>query len=170
MSPVSAKIGKYCTISPDVEFGGDVVVHGFVNLYGCQIGDNCSIGSFVEIQRDASLGKRVRIQSHSFICSHVIIDDDVFVGHHVSFTNDRYPTSPKATSGSWTSEGIRVGKGASIGSGAVILCGVNIGAGAVIGAGSMVTHDIPAHTVAAGVPARILRELSPNQQWKGGAN
>ena len=168
MNSANPKIGKYCTIAPDVEFGSQVVVYGFANLYGCRIGDDCRIGTFVEIQRDSTLGKRVRIQSHSFICSNVVIEDDVFVGHNVSFINDRYPAAPKASAGTWVVEGIRVGRGASIGSGAVILCGVEIGDGSVIGAGSVVTVNVPAHTVVAGVPAKILRTLSPHEHWKGG--
>lgn len=133
--PLNTQIGKYCVVSDDVEIGKNVVLHGFVNLYGCKIGDDSRIGTFVEIQSEVILGKRARVQSHSFICSNVVIEDDVFVGHNVSFINDRHPTSPKAMSGAWTLEGIRVGRGASIGTGAVILCGVDIGEGAVIGRG-----------------------------------
>jgi acetyltransferase-like isoleucine patch superfamily enzyme len=152
-------IGEYCTIAPDVRFGDRVVVHGFVNLYGCQIDDDCRIGTFVEIQKDVVLGKRVRVQSHSFICSNVFIEDDVFVGHNVSFINDRYPTSQNAVSGNWKSESIRVCQGASIGTGSVILCGVEIGQGSIVGAGAVVTQNIPANTIVAGVPAKPIRTL-----------
>jgi UDP-2-acetamido-3-amino-2,3-dideoxy-glucuronate N-acetyltransferase len=159
VNSVDLKIGKYCTIAPDVKFGDRVVVHGFANLYGCRIDDDCRIGTFVEIQRGVVLGKRVRIQSHSFICSNVFIEDDVFVGHNVSFINDRYPTSQNAASGNWKSESVRVCQGASIGTGAVILCGVEIGQDSVVGAGSVVTHSIPARTIFAGVPAKFMRQL-----------
>jgi len=168
MEASNPQIGKYCTIASDVEFGSGVIVHGFANLYGCQIGDDCRIGTFVEIQKDAILGKRVRIQSHSFICSNVFIEDDVFVGHNVSFINDRYPTSQNAASGNWKSESVRVCQGASIGTGAVILCGVEIGQGSVIGAGSVVTHSVPAQTVFAGVPAKFIRQLPPHEEQMGG--
>ena len=163
MNSADPSIGKYCTIAPDVKFGERVVVHGFANLYGCQIDDDCRIGTFVEIQKDAVLGKRVRVQSHSFICSNVFIEDDVFVGHNVSFINDRYPTSQNAASGNWKSEGIRVCKGASIGTGSVILCGVEIGQGSIVGAGAVVTQSIPANTIVAGVPAKLIRTLAPNE-------
>ncbi|MEA2063364.1 MAG: acyltransferase [Gemmatimonadota bacterium] len=162
------KTGPYCTIAGDVEFGRDVVVHGYANLYGCRIGDESRIGPFVEIQCDAVVGRRVRVQSHTFICSFVTIEDDVFVGHNVNFINDRYPTAPKASGNIWTPERTTVRRGASIGTGAVIQCGIEIGEGAVVGAGSVVTRDVPPHSVVAGVPARALRELSPDEQWLGG--
>jgi acetyltransferase-like isoleucine patch superfamily enzyme len=156
-------IGKYCTIAPDVKFGDRVVVHGFANLYGCQIDDDCRIGTFVEIQKDVVLGKRVRVQSHSFICSNVFIEDDVFIGHNVSFINDRYPTSKNAAFGNWKSECTRVRKGASIGTGSVILCGVEIGQGSVVGAGAVVTKNITANNIFAGVPAKLIRTLAPDE-------
>jgi acetyltransferase-like isoleucine patch superfamily enzyme len=162
------KIGKFSTISKDVVFGKDVIVHGHANLYGCRIGDNSRIGTFVEIQRDVTIGKRVRVQSHSFICSNVTIEDDVFIGHNVNFINDRYPTAEKAASGKWLCEGIMVRKGASIGTGSVIMCGVEIGEGAVIGAGSVVLKSAPPHTVTAGVPAKIIRLLPPEEHCLGG--
>ncbi|MBT6052162.1 MAG: N-acetyltransferase, partial [Candidatus Scalindua sp.] len=133
---MSVQIGKYCEISEDVRFGDNVIVHGHANLYGCRIGDDCMIGTFVEIQRDVNVGKRVRIQSHTFICSNIVIEDDVFIGHNVSFANDRYPTSRKATDGTWISEEGLIRRGASIGNGVAILCGVGIGEGAIVGAGS----------------------------------
>lgn len=152
----------YNVISDDVKLGKNVKIHNFVNLYGCEIGDETSIGTFVEIQKSARIGKRCKIQSHSFICEGVILDDEVFVGHGVMFIND--PT-PKATNedGSlqtdrdWSCIPTRVKKKASIGSNATIMCGVTIGAGALIGAGAVVTHDVPPQSVVAGNPARVIR-------------
>ncbi len=165
---MGAQIGQFCTISEDVEFGENVVIHGHTNLYGCKIGDGCRVGTFVEIQRDVTLGKRVRIQSHTFICSDVVIEDDVFIGHNVNFINDRYPTTQKAATKTWRKESSRVCRGASIGSGTVVLCGIKIGEGAVVGAGSVVTHDVPPHTVFVGVPARLLKKLGTEERWRGG--
>lgn len=165
---MSVKIGKYCTISKDVKFGKNVIVYGHANLYGCRIGDDCSIGTFVEIQCDVNIGKRVRIQSHTFICSNVVIEDDVFIGHNVSFINDRYPTSSKTAAGAWISERSLVKRGASIGSGTTMLCGVEIGEGAVVGAGSVVTKNVPPHVVVAGAPAGVIRSLTPKEYWLGG--
>lgn len=155
-----AKIGKYCTVSDDVEFGRSVVVHGHANLYGCRIGDEARIGHFVEIQRDAVIGKRVRVQSHTFICSNVTIEDDVFIGHNVSFINDRYPSVHGAVAGTWKAEVVVVRAGATIGTGATVLCGVEIGEGATIGAGAVVTGDVPPYAVITGVPGRVQRFLS----------
>ncbi len=142
-------------IAADVELGARVVIHHaeLVNLYGCAIGDETRIGPFVEIQRGARIGRRCKISSHTFICEGVTIDDEVFVGHGVMFTNDRFP---RATAEDWKLVPTRVESGASIGSGAVILCGVTIGAHALVGAGAVVTHDVPAGAVVAGVPARTL--------------
>ena len=165
---MSVKIGKYCTVADDVKFGKNVIVYGHANLYGCTIGDESRIGTFVEIQRDAVIGKRVRVQSHSFICSYVVVEDDVFIGHNVSFINDRHPTAPKAVDGTWVAEETKVGRGASIGTGAIILCGVEIGEGAVIGAGSVVTRNVPPHAVVVGVPSRVVRILPPEERWQGG--
>jgi acetyltransferase-like isoleucine patch superfamily enzyme len=145
-----------------VKLGAGVVIHhpDLVNLYGCSVGDDTKIGAFVEIQKNATVGSRCKISSHTFVCEGVTIEDDVFVGHGVMFINDRYP---RATSGGhlqteadWTVVATRVERGASIGSGAVVLCGVTIGAGAMIGAGAVVTRDVPADAVVAGVPARLL--------------
>lgn len=156
MDPENRRIG------PDVELGRDVVVHAFVNLYGCRIGDGTRIGTFVEVQKGVSIGSRCKIQSHTFICEGVTIEDEVFVGHHVCFTNDRVPraTTPGGTlqtDADWTLERTVVRRGASIGSGAVILSGIEIGAGALIGAGAVVTRDVAPDSVVAGNPARLLR-------------
>jgi acetyltransferase-like isoleucine patch superfamily enzyme len=151
-------------IASDVKLGAGVQIYDFVNLYGCEIGNNTKIGAFVEIQKGARIGRNCKISSHSFVCEGVQIDDEVFVGHHVVFINDRYP---RATAGSgrlqteqdWQVISTFVGRAASIGSGAVILCGVKIGAGSMVGAGSVVTKNVPAHTIVAGNPARVLRRL-----------
>lgn len=145
---------RFVNIADDVKIGRDVAIFEFVNLYGCEIGDESRVGTFVEIQRDVVIGRRVRIQSHTFICSGVRIADDVFVGHNVTFINDRHPSAEGARTGAWTLEPTVVDAGASIGSGAVILCGLTIGAGARVGAGAVVTSDVPAGTTVVGVPAR----------------
>lgn len=147
---------RFVNIADDVKLGRDVAIFEFVNLYGCEIGDESRIGTFVEIQRDATIGRRVRIQSHTFICSGVRIEDDVFIGHNVTFINDRHPSAEGARTGAWTLEPTIVRSGASIGSGAVILCGLTIGEGARVGAGAVVVNDVPARATVAGVPARPL--------------
>jgi UDP-2-acetamido-3-amino-2,3-dideoxy-glucuronate N-acetyltransferase len=147
---------RFVNVADDVKLGRDVAIFEFVNLYGCEIGDDSRIGTFVEIQRDAVIGRRVRVQSHSFICSGVRIEDDVFIGHNVTFINDRHPSAEGARTGRWTLEPTLVRRAASIGSGAVILCGLTIGQGARIGAGAVVTRDVPAFAEVAGVPARAL--------------
>jgi UDP-2-acetamido-3-amino-2,3-dideoxy-glucuronate N-acetyltransferase len=152
---------EFTRVAPDVELGRDVRLFAFVNLYGCRIGDETRIGTFVEIQRGVTVGARCKIQSHTFICEGVVIEDEVFVGHHVCFTNDRFPraTAPGGrlqTEEDWNLETTRVRKGASIGSGALVLPGVEIGEGALIGAGAVVTRDVPAGATVAGNPARIL--------------
>ena len=149
-------------IAPDVKLGRNVKIHAFVNLYGCEIGDESRIGTFVEIQRGVCIGSRVKISSHTFICSGVTIEDEAFIGHGVMFTNDKYPraTNPDGSSqteADWCTVPTLVKRGASIGSNATILCGVTIGECAIVGAGSVVTHDVPAHAIVAGVPARIMR-------------
>jgi UDP-2-acetamido-3-amino-2,3-dideoxy-glucuronate N-acetyltransferase len=148
-------------IAPDVKLGKGVRIYDFTNLYGCEIGDDVKIGTFVEIQKGAKIGHRCKISSHTFICEGVTIEDEVFIGHNVTFINDRYP---RATSGGalqteadWSCESTVVKRGASIGSGAVLLCGVTVGENAIVGAGSVVTRDVPAGAVVAGNPARILK-------------
>ncbi len=154
--------GDFVRISPDVKLGRDVKIYAFVNLYGCEIGDESRIGTFVEIQKGARIGRRVKVSSHSFICEGVTIEDFVFIGHGVMFINDRYPraTTPTGdlqTDADWNCVATRVECGASIGSNATILCGVTIGEGAMVGAGSVVTHDVPDGAIVAGVPARPIR-------------
>ena len=151
-------------IADDVKLGTNVRIYDFVNLYGCEIGDNSKIGTFVEIQKGARVGANCKISSHSFLCEGVTIEDEVFVGHHVVFINDRYPraTTPGGRlqgEQDWAVVPTRVRQGASIGSGAVILCGVTIGEKAIVGAGSIVTRDVPSLSVVAGNPARLIRKL-----------
>jgi len=151
-------------IAADVKLGKDVQIYEFVNLYGCEIGDETRIGTFVEIQRGAKIGRRVKVSSHTFICEGVEIEDQVFIGHGVTFINDRYPratTADGALQGAsdWTVVPTRVRRGATIGSGSTILCGVEIGESAIVGAGSVVTRDVAARTIVAGNPARLVREV-----------
>jgi acetyltransferase-like isoleucine patch superfamily enzyme len=148
-------------IAPDVKLGRDVRVHAFVNLYGCEIGDETSIGTFVEIQKGVKIGARCKIQSHSFICEGVTIEDEVFVGHNVNFLNDRFPRATNAdgtrkTEADWTLERTLVKRRAAVGTGAVILPGLTIGAEAIVGAGSVVTQDVPDRATVVGNPARLL--------------
>jgi acetyltransferase-like isoleucine patch superfamily enzyme len=155
---------NFLSIAPDVVLGKDVRLAKFINLYGCQIGDESKIGTFVEIQKNARVGKRCKISSHTFICEGVTIEDHVFIGHGVMFTNDLYPRATTAsgelqTDADWKVVPTLVRRGASIGSGATILCGVEIGEGAIVGAGSVVTKDVPAGTIVAGNPARVLRPI-----------
>ncbi len=156
-------------ISEDVHLGPGVrIFHPeLVNLYGCTIGADTKIGAFVEIQKGASIGARCKISSHTFICEGVTIEDEVFVGHGVMFINDRYPRATTGgrlqTEADWQVIPTLVKRGASIGSGAVIMCGVTIGERALIGAGAVVTHDVPPGTVVAGVPARFMRSLLPDE-------
>ncbi len=157
--------GEYLRISPDVKLGENVRIYAFVNLYGCEVGDESRVGTFVEIQKGAHIGKRVKISSHTFICEGVTIEDDVFIGHGVMFINDKYPRATNLngapqTEDDWELQTTLVKKSASIGSNATLLCGITIGEGAIVGAGSVVTHDVPDWTVAAGNPARIIRKIS----------
>ncbi len=149
-------------IAPDVKLGRGVRVHAFVNLYGCEIGDETSIGTFVEIQKGAKIGARCKIQSHSFICEGVTIEDEVFVGHNVNFLNDRFPraTNPdgsRKSDADWTLERTVVRRRAALGTGAVILPGITIGAEAIVGAGAVVTEDVPDGATVVGNPARVLQ-------------
>ncbi len=154
----------YLSIAPTVKLGRDVKLSKFINLYGCEIGDETKIGAFVEIQKNASVGKRCKISSHTFICEGVTIVDNVFVGHGVAFINDSYPRSTTAEGGlqtesDWKVERTLVKKGASIGSGCTILANITIGENALVGAGSVVTKDVPANAIVAGNPARFLRYI-----------
>ena len=153
--------GEFCRIAPDVVLGRDVKIHAFVNLYGCSVGDETRIGTFVEIQRGARVGARCKISSHTFICEGVRVEDEVFVGHGVVFINDRRPRATRPdgtpqTDADWTLEPTVVRRGASIGSNATIMCGVEIGERATVGAGAVVTRDVPAGAVVAGNPARVI--------------
>lgn len=154
----------YCRIAPDVKLGENVKIFSFVNLYGCIIGDNTKIGSFVEIQKNVRVGCNCKISSHTFICEGVKIEDNVFVGHNVTFINDLYPRATTGdgilqTEDDWRVVPTFVQKGASIGSGATVLAGITIGEFAMVGAGSIVTKDVPARAVVAGNPARVLRTI-----------
>lgn len=146
----------FALIAPDVQLGRNVRLNAFINLYGCTIGDDAMIGTFVEIQRDVTVGPRCRVQSHTFICSGVTLEADVFVGHGVMFINDRHPTVAATAAGSWKMERTTVKRGASLGSGALIFGGLTIGEGATVGAGAVVRQDVPAGATVAGVPARVL--------------
>jgi acetyltransferase-like isoleucine patch superfamily enzyme len=151
-------------IAPDVKMGKGVRIFGFTNLYGCEIGDDVKIGTFVEIQKGARIGNRCKISSHTFICEGVELEDEVFIGHNVTFTNDLFP---RATNGDgalqgdmdWQCVPTLIKRGASIGSGVTVLCGVTVGEQALVGAGSVVTQDVPAFTVVAGNPARVIKTL-----------
>ena len=154
-------------ISPDVKLGKDVKIFSFANLYGCEIGDETKIGTFVEIQKGASIGKKAKISSHSFICDGVTIEDEVFLGHGVKFINDKYPRSTNSDGSmqgedDWELHPTLVQRRASVGSNATILSGVTIGQGAIVGAGSVVTKDVPPFTIVAGNPAKIIRTIDTN--------
>ncbi len=158
------KMETYARIAPDVVLGKDVKIFGFVNLYGCRIGDRTKIGNFVEIQKNAEIGSDSKISSHTFVCEGVSIGNGVFVGHSVTFTNDKYPRAITAdgqlqTEADWVVEKTRVDDGASIGSGATLLCGITIGKEAIIGAGSVVTRSVPAGEIWAGNPAKFIRKV-----------
>lgn len=157
-------MSEYLCIAPDVKLGANVKLSKFINLYGCEIGDNTKIGAFVEIQKNAKVGKNCKISSHTFICEGVEIEDGVFIGHGVTFINDIYPRATAEggrlqTESDWKVEPTFVRKGASIGSGATILAKVTIGENAIVGAGSVVTRDVPAGMIVAGNPARALRSV-----------
>jgi UDP-2-acetamido-3-amino-2,3-dideoxy-glucuronate N-acetyltransferase len=169
----AAKLGsreatmEYCRIAPDVKLGENVKIFSFVNLYGCIIGDNTKIGTFVEIQKNAIVGRNCKISSHTFICEGVKIEDDVFIGHNVTFINDLYPRSTTdegklQTEADWKVVPTFVKKGASVGSSATILAGVTIGEYAMVGAGAVVTKDVPSGSIVAGNPAKVLRAVGKN--------
>jgi acetyltransferase-like isoleucine patch superfamily enzyme len=155
---------EFCSIAPSVKLGHSVKLSKFINLYGCEIGDETKIGAFVEIQKNATVGRRCKISSHTFVCEGVTIEDNVFIGHGVTFINDSYPRSTTddgelQTEKDWRVEKTVIKKGASIGSGATILSNVVVGENAIVGAGSVVTRDVPANTIVAGNPAKVFRPV-----------
>jgi acetyltransferase-like isoleucine patch superfamily enzyme len=160
-------MNEFCSIAEDVKLGANVRLSKFINLYGCEIGDETKIGAFVEIQKNATVGKRCKISSHTFICEGVTIEDNVFIGHGVTFVNDTYPRATGSggslqTEEDWKVERTIIKKGASIGSGATILSNIHIGENAIVGAGSVVTKDVPANAIVAGNPAKVLRYIQQN--------
>jgi len=162
-------VSEFVCIAPDVKLGKDVRLSKFINLYGCEIGDESKIGAFVEIQKNARVGRRCKISSHTFVCEGVDIEDNVFIGHGVTFINDSYPRATATdghlqTEADWKVEKTIIKMGASIGSGSTILSNVTIGENSIVGAGSVVTKDVPANSIVAGNPARVLRYLSEEKQ------
>jgi acetyltransferase-like isoleucine patch superfamily enzyme len=160
-------------ISSDVRLGRDVRLAQFINLYGCEIGDETKVGPFVEIQKNATIGKCCKISSHTFICEGVVIEDNVFIGHGVTFTNDKFPRATTAegklqSEADWKVERTVIRKGASIGSGAIILSNTKIGENAIVGAGSVVTRDVPPNVIVAGNPARVLRHIQGSKKEHDG--
>jgi len=158
-------VNEFCSIAPNVKLGQGVKLSKFINMYGCEIGDETKIGAFVEIQKNASVGRRCKISSHTFVCEGVTIEDSVFVGHGVTFVNDSYPRATTTegeiqTEQDWHVEKTLVKRGASIGSGATILANLTIGENAIVGAGSVVTRDVPPNTIVAGNPAKVLRSVT----------
>jgi acetyltransferase-like isoleucine patch superfamily enzyme len=157
-------MGEYLCISDDVKLGENVKLTKFINLYGCEVGDNTKIGAFVEIQKNARIGNNCKVSSHTFICEGVIVEDNVFIGHNVTFINDLFPRATTdggalQTEEDWVCGTTLIKKGASIGSSTTLLCGITIGENAIIGAGSVVTRDVPPDTVVAGNPARFMRTI-----------
>lgn len=162
----------YRLIAPDVKLGERVRIYSFTNLYGCEIGDDVKIGTFVEIQKGAKIGNRCKISSHTFICEGVTIEDEAFIGHNVTFINDLFPRATNLhgqlqTEADWKCRPTLVKRGASIGSSATLLCGITVGEHALVGAGSVVTKDVPPYAVVAGNPARVIRYLPRNGDAKG---
>lgn len=158
-------MNDFVCVAPDVRLGSGVKLSRFVNLYGCEIGDETKIGAFVEVQKNARVGKRCKISSHTFICEGVTIEDGVFVGHGVTFINDSYPRAANPdgtlqTENDWKVERTLIKKGASIGSGSTILANVTVGENAIVGAGAVVTKDVPANVIVVGSPARFLRSIA----------
>ncbi len=164
-------MNEFCSIASDVKLGKGVRLSKFINLYGCEIGDETKIGAFVEIQKNAKVGRRCKISSHTFICEGVAIEDNVFIGHGVTFINDSYPraTTPEGelqTASDWRVETTVIKRGASIGSGATVLSKVVVGENSVVGAGSVVTRDVPPNVIVAGNPAKILRSITSKVRTK----
>jgi acetyltransferase-like isoleucine patch superfamily enzyme len=159
-------MNKFNCIAPDVRLGQNVKLSQYINLYGCEIGDDTKIGAFVEVQKNAHIGKRCKISSHTFVCEGVTIEDCVFIGHGVMFINDTFPRAANTdgslqTEADWKVEKTVIKKGASIGSGSTILSNVTVGENAIVGAGSVVTKDVPPNVIVAGNPAKLLRKLDP---------
>jgi acetyltransferase-like isoleucine patch superfamily enzyme len=164
-------MSDYLCVTPDVKLGKDVKLSKFINLYGCEIGDNTKVGAFVEVQKHSRIGKNCKISSHTFVCEGVTIEDEVFIGHGVTFINDSYPRAATSqgqlqTEADWKVEMTLVKAGASIGSGSTILSNITIGENALVGAGSVVTRDVPANTIVAGNPARVLRKVEQTTEGK----
>jgi acetyltransferase-like isoleucine patch superfamily enzyme len=164
-------VNEFCSIAADVKLGKGVRLSKFINLYGCEIGDETKIGAFVEIQKNAKVGRRCKISSHTFVCEGVVIEDNVFIGHSVTFINDSYPraTTPEGelqTESDWHVETTVIKQGASIGSGATLLSKVVVGENAIVGAGSVVTRDVPPNVIVAGNPAKVLRSIAPEATSK----
>jgi acetyltransferase-like isoleucine patch superfamily enzyme len=162
-------VSDFLCIAPSVKLGKDVKLSQFINLYGCEVGDETKIGAFVEIQKNARVGRRCKISSHSFICEGVDIEDNVFIGHSVTFINDTYPRATAVSGGlqteaDWKVERTRVCEGASVGSGSTILANVTIGENAIVGAGSVVTKDVPANAIVAGNPAKFMRFVAEEKK------
>jgi acetyltransferase-like isoleucine patch superfamily enzyme len=161
--------GEFLSIAPSVKLGKDVKLSKFINMYGCEVGDETKVGAFVEVQKGARIGKRCKISSHTFICEGVQIEDNVFIGHSVTFINDSYPRATTAdgdlqTEADWKVETTTIKKGASIGSGSTILSNVTVGVNAIVGAGSVVTKDVPDNAIVAGNPAKFLRFISEEKK------
>jgi acetyltransferase-like isoleucine patch superfamily enzyme len=162
-------MNSFNSIADDVKLGANVRLSKFINLYGCEIGDDTKIGAFVEVQKNATVGKRCKISSHTFICEGVVIEDNVFIGHGVTFINDSYPRATAAdgrlqTEADWKVERTVIHRGASVGSGVTILSNISVGENAIVGAGSVVTKDVPPNSIVAGNPARILRYIEENKE------
>lgn len=157
-------MNEFVSIAPDVKLGKGVKLSKFINMYGCEVGDDTKIGAFVEVQKNASIGNRCKISSHTFICEGVTIEDEVFIGHSVTFINDMYPRATTESGGlqteaDWKVDKTVIKRRASIGSGSTILANITVGENAIVGAGSVVTKDVPANTIVAGNPARVLRRV-----------